>query len=303
MKRVLLMSLLLCFAVSCGRRSKPSVVSRPAVFLPALPPAGLSAAERAAYMRVHYWDRFDFADTLFLARADTMQMVEAFATYVAHYVRRDDPAPVDLLMRRASSSRPMFEYFRMLADRVLADPNSSLRSDELYIPVLRAVLAAEWYDPWERIAPEHDLRLALQNRVGQAANDFSYMLASGARGTLYGVQAEYTLLFFSNPDCPMCRRLCEEITASPRLNEMTERGDLKVLMVYPDEDLALWRSHTDQVPAAWIDAYDEGCVILGQELYDLKAIPALYLLDRGKRVLVKDSVSIPQIEEAIDNPL
>lgn len=303
MKRLLLLLLAMWCAVACGYRPKPAVAPRSAVFLPALPPAGLLPAERAAYMRDHYWDRFDFADTLFLARADTMQMLDAFASYVAQYVRPNDPAPVDSLMRRASSSRPMLEYFRMLADRVLADPNSPLRSDELYIPVLRAVLAAEWYDRWERIAPEHDLRLALQNRVGQAANDFRYMLASGAHGTLYDVQAQYTLLFFSNPGCSMCSWLCEEITASPRLNEMTERGDLKVLMIYPDENLDLWRSHAGTAPAAWIDACDEGGVILRQELYDLKAIPALYLLDRGKRVLVKNSVSIPQIEEAIDSRL
>ena len=41
-------------------------------------------------------------------------------------------------------------------------------------------------------------------------------------------------------------------------------------------------------------------MIRERELYDLKAIPALYLLDRDKRVLVKDSTDVPQIEEAID---
>jgi hypothetical protein len=37
-----------------------------------------------------------------------------------------------------------------------------------------------------------------------------------------------------------------------------------------------------------------------KSLYDLHAIPTLYLLDRDKRVLVKDSTDVPYIEEVID---
>ena len=37
-----------------------------------------------------------------------------------------------------------------------------------------------------------------------------------------------------------------------------------------------------------------------KSLYDLGAIPAMYLLDRDKRVLVKDSTDVSYIEEVID---
>ena len=176
-------------------------------------------------------------------------MFEAFARYVMLLSDRPtDGTPIDSLMRRASSSRRMMDYFAMLADGVLHDPNSPLRNDEFYIPVLRALLAAPWYDEYERIAPEYDLRMALQNRVGHPANDFRYTLASGAQGTLYGLDAEYVLLFVNNPGCPMCREIREEIAASPMLSEMIERGRLCVLTLYPDEDLAAWRDYAEQIP-------------------------------------------------------
>ena len=137
-----------------------------------------------------------FTDTLFVSEADTVQMIEAFARYIAVLSDRPaDSAPMDSLMRRASSSKPMLDYFAMLAGTVLHDPNSPLRNDEFYIPVLRAQLASPFYDEYERIAPQYDLEMAMQNRLGQPANDFRYTLASGASGTLYGLQAEYVLLF------------------------------------------------------------------------------------------------------------
>lgn len=300
--------LLLCVLVvmtSCGRRRKApasdAAAPQPAVFLPAIPPSRLSAAEQQEWLRWHYWDRFNFSDTLFLTRVDSSQLFEAYARYVVLLGDRPtDGAPMDSLMRRASTSRRMLDYFSKMAEVVLHDPNSPLRNDEFYIPVLEAQLRAPWYDEYERIAPQYDLQIARQNRLGQPANDFRYTLASGRSGTLYGLDAEYVLLFINNPGCAMCREIREAVSSSPMLTEMIEHGRLRVLAIYPDEDLSEWRAYRDEMPASWINAYDKGCVIRNEMLYDLHAIPALYLLDRNKRVLVKDSVDVAQIEEVID---
>lgn len=292
-------------AVSCGGRrstapqqgaSAPRRTFQPAVAPPHLDPAG-----QRDYLRFHYWDRFDFADTTFLVQADTIEMMEAFARYAVLLSEHPtDAAPMDSLMRRAAVSRPMLDYFALLAEHVLHNPNSPLRNAEFYIPVLRAQLASGYYDEYERIAPEYDLRMALQNRVGHAANDFVYTLASGRQGRLYDLKTEYVLLFVNNPGCAMCREIREAIVASPMLAEMIERGRLTVLALYPDEDLTEWERYRERIPAAWINAYDRGCVIREEGLYDLSAIPSLYLLDAGKRVLVKDSTEVEQIEETID---
>ena len=282
MYRIVLILLAALCAVSCGgRRSsqrQTSAAPQMRVFLPAIAPSSLSDDAKRDYLRWHYWDRFDFADTLFIREVDTVQMVEAYVRWIALISDRPtDGAPMDSLMRRASASRPMLDYFTMLA-----------------------VLASPYYDEYERIGPSYDLNMAMQNRIGERANDFRYTLASGATGTLYGVKAEYVLLFINNPGCPMCKQLREQIGGSPMLSEMIERGRLKVVALYPDEDLAEWREYRGHIPPSWINGYDAGCVVREKSLYNLHAIPALYLLDRDKRVLVKDSTDVPYIEEVID---
>ncbi len=305
MYRTLVLILAAVGLAACGgrapRRPAATTAETPAVFLPAIAPAALAPEERVEWLRWHYWDNFDFADTAFLARADTLQLFEAYARYVQLlFSAPTDGAPMDSLMRRAAVSRPMLDYFAMLADRVLGDPNSPLRNDEFYIPVLRAQLSSPWYDEYERLAPEYRLSLASQNRIGQQANDFRYTLASGATGTLYGLRAEYVLLFINNPGCPMCREIREAISASPMLTELIEHGRLRVLALYPDENLDEWRAYREQIPASWINAYDDGCVLREKGLYDLSAIPSLYLLDAQKRVLVKDATDVALVEEVID---
>lgn len=298
MKRLTILLLALCCAASCGRRHAPATEHpAPALFRPAALPSSLPASERAEYLRTHYWDTFDFADTLFIARADTLHMLDAFASYVA--LGADSVAMADLV-RRASVSRPMLDYFGMLAERVLHDPNSPLRDVERYIPVLRGKLASPWYDTLERLGPETELRLALRNRVGEQAGDFRCTLASGATTRLYDLRADYTLLLLTDPECPMCRRTTEELLASPRLNELAERGTLRILTLYSGEDTAAWRRSLSHAPRGWLHACDAACTVRDEGIYDLRALPALYLLDREERVLVKDSADPAEIEEALD---
>ncbi len=296
--RHFLIFIVVLFTVSCnGRRQQQPVAEKS----PAPDLSKLTEEEKLEWARWHYWDKFDFTDTLFIAQADTTTMIQSYAQYISILsTHPTDGTPIDSLMRRASASRRMLDYFAWLGERVLHNPNSPFRNDEFYIPVLQSILNSPYYDEYERIAPAYDLKIASLNRIGQPANDFRYTLASGKTGRLYDLKAEYVLLFINNPGCPGCREIREAIIASPMLTEMIERGRLQVLALYPDENLTEWRNHRSEIPSTWIDAYDAGCKIRNNDLYNLSAIPALYLLDRDKRVLVKDSTSVPYIEEVID---
>lgn len=302
--------LLLLTMIACrGGKSQQNVVANleeqpkaqpAAVFIPALAPSTMSSGQKILYMNEHYWDKFDFADTLFLDRVDTLNMLRAYSVYAIGYVpdslRRES---MHRLMQKASSSKRMFDYFMMLGSEVLHNPNSQLRDDELYIPVLEAAIASPLMDEYEKMPLVYDLQMAMQNRIGRVANDFSYTLASGRSGRMSEIKSDYTMIFFSNPGCPMCRDIKEQIIQSPKLSDMISRKELSVLVVYPDADLEAWREHIEDYPRSWINAYDKGEVISRQRLYDLKAIPALYLLDAEKRVMVKDCTSVEKIEEVL----
>ncbi len=307
--KYLLCLLSLALLTACGgqsakkevaeRRIAPVSAARSYRFRMVQPPALATDEDKFTYMAEHYWDKFDFTDTLFIAHADTMEMARAYAVYIANFVGQTDQEPVRKLMQRASTSKKMFDYFVMLAEKVLHDPNSPVRSEELYIPVLEAQMATPFYDEYERLAPEYDLQLARQNRIGHRANDFRYMLASGRSARLYALHADYVLIFINNPGCPMCKQIQTAISESQMLNDMLAQGSLKVLAIYPDRDLDAWHKYAPTMPATWINSYDKGCLIEAERLYDLRAIPAMYLLDARKTVLVRDSTSVGEIEQAI----
>lgn len=285
-------------ALLLGCTSKPKRTEQPKSyhFKYVMPPAQATNEQKREYMRDHYWDKFDFADTLYTTKADTVEMLRAYALYVKEMVGPIDQEPIRKLMKRASLSKPMFDYFVMLAEKVLHDPNSPYRSDELYIAVLEAQLASPLYDKYEKMAPEYALRIASQNRIGQAANNFYYTTKSGYRGDLYSLKSNFTIIYINNPGCSMCRDITKAMQESPIINNRLQKGTLKILAIYPDEQLDEWYKHIAEMPAKWINGYDKGCHIEREHLYNLRAIPALYLLDKNKCVLVKDSTNVGEIE-------
>lgn len=71
---------------------------------------------------------------------------------------------------------------------------------------------------------------------------------------------------------------------------------LTVLSIYPDANVDEWRKALPTLPQKhWINSYDDGEHIINKRLYDLKAIPTLYLLDKDKKVVLKD-VTLREIE-------
>lgn len=60
---------------------------------------------------------------------------------------------------------------------------------------------------------------------------------------------------------------------------------LNILMVYPDKNIDTWKKHLSTIPDTWTNGYDKSTVIVDKQVYDLKAIPTLYSLNKDKRVI------------------
>ncbi len=256
-------------------------------------PATIPAEAHFDYMRDHFWDSYNFADTTLVHRADTTELLRAYALYVSTFVK-GDPRYIADLMQRAAVEPRTFDHFVMLSEQILSDPNSPLRDNELYIPVLQAQLAAPHLDANHRVRPEYDLRKAMQNRVGHTAANLRYTLADGRTGNIHNLRYDHLLILFNTPGCPLCATLIREIEASPRLVTLQEQGKLKVLALYPDQDLEAWHAHAPQMPPHWLNAYAPDAT--ADEHYDLRALPSLYLLDRHKTVLLRDAATIQAVE-------
>ena len=193
------------------------------------------------------------------------------------------------LMQSSSATKEALLNLYELSERYLYNPNSPMRNDELFIPILQSIVECEGLESVEKIRPQKLLEIVSKNRVGQTAADFEYTTESGKAMMMHDIDATYTMLFFNNPDCEECARAKQIIEEYEPIAQWVKQTDLAILSIYPDVDLAIWL--TTSYPSTVINSYD--ATGSTSELYDLKAIPTIYLLDSEKRVILKD-VSIEQ---------
>lgn len=265
--------------------------------LPEMPAMLTAPEQRADFLVRHYWDNVSFADTAFLNKKEVSEQAWVdYCNIMNHVPPATAQEAIKGMIKKTEQNRRMFDYFTELADKYLYDPNSPMRNEEFYIPVLEAMTASPVLSETEKIRPQARLELAQKNRPGTKALNFTYTLASGATGTLYQCPAEYTLLFINNPGCHACAETIEGLKSSQVISQLVAEKRLKILAVYPDEELEEWHKHRSEFPDEWINGYDKTQSMKMKSLYDLKAIPTLYLLDKNKTVLLKDA-PWPVVEE------
>lgn len=261
--------------------------------LPPIPVLLTDPEERMEYLAQHYWDCITATptDTALLRHPEETE--QAWANYcdLLHHLptAQAREAIKPLLPALETEDMKLYVRFKDLTERYLDHPNSPLRSEEIYIGVLQAMTESTRLGDMDKIRPRERLKLALKNRPGHRASNFTYTLAHGRQGTLNAIHSEYTLLFFNNPGCEACAATIGQLAGSPLISRLTEEHRLTVLALYPDEELDEWRRHLPDFPSGWTNGYDKEQVIRNKQLYDLRAIPSLYLLDKEKNVLLKDA--------------
>lgn len=308
MRRILAAFSVFLLLLSCGPRkekavsgSAPATRPFPSVDAPALLD---SPGERAAYILTHFWDRFTDTSRVYPCDSATvngvsLDEVEAqvglFTTLLSQ--ERTDVADkavkifydrLDAFQRAVPASN-LFPQLVALTSRYLYDPNSPVRNEALYLPFVSRLATSDLVDPALHRAYAWDAEMCARNLPGTRAADFTFVDTEGRRRTLYGVKAEYILLVFANPGCQACRELTEAMAASPSISERIASGRLKVVDVYIDDEIGEWKAHVADYPSDWICGYDPACAIRTDLIYNVRAIPSIYLLDASKTVLLKDA--------------
>lgn len=303
MRRICPVIVLLCLLCGCkGRQGSAS----PAPSYRPFPRAMVNASGQDAveHMMLHYWD--SFTDTTVLYASDSLAIngvrnddaeaaLGAFATFVqqiphevALQAMENFYSRIDAFQRVFPQAN-MFEKMVAFTSRYFYDPNSPVRDESLYLPFVSRLAGSDLVDPGLHMAYEWDARMCSLNLPGTPAADFPFTDTAGRIRTLYSIKADYTLLIFGNPDCTACRELMEVMESIPEISALIESGRLKVVDIYIDGEVDLWKEHIPEYPATWLNGYDHTMTIRDNLVYDVRALPSLYLLDARKTVLRKDA--------------
>ncbi len=295
---------LLSVLTGCGSNRKAEEFKPlpfPEVALPGILTEQQDAVE---FIALNYWDgitdpsRSYPCDSALVSGVKLEDVEQAFANwaYILDMLPRDkaDKAVAKLYERawaceQKDTSSNVFESFSDITYRYFYDPNSPVRNEDHYHVYVKKLASNPSVDNSLRGKYEFQARMTGLNRTGTIAADFRFSDRNGRMRTMHGVEAPFTLLFFSNPGCDACMNIINVLKGEPAISGMIASGNLAVLNIYIDEDIQAWRSYMPIYPKEWYNGFDPDFVLREDTIYNVRAIPSLYLLDRDKRVILKDA--------------
>ena len=294
-------ALLLAGCRGGGRPQEAAPQLRPFPY-PEVPAVYTDPDVRLDWVLDHFWDAFlagdgpcDTSAVLGVRHAEVESTVALFAQELEQLPLPEAQRKMrhfftQVEERQAADTASHF-YLLMeeIVTRYLYDPNSPVRNEDLYLPYVEGLAKSRFTRDAARPGYAYQARMCALAPVGSVAPDFRFTDARGRTRHLRDVQARTILLFFSNPGCYACRDIIERVTAIPGIDERIARGDFAVVNVYIDEDLDAWRAYEPNYPRNWFCGYEPDGLVRADRIYNVRAIPSLYLLGAEQRILMKDA--------------
>lgn len=274
---------------------------------PAVPGIYEDPAEIADYLCRHYWDKL-FAvpedgtlylcDSSHVAGVDNTTMMRHAVEYIGCLEQNPSRESAMDAMRglvpkmerhmAADTASNVFPEFADMLEECLYGANSPIRDEDLWQPMAQALAESPMTPDGLRASYRYQARMCLLNREGTPAEDFSFTDAAGRKHRLYDYDTPYTVLLFVNPGCRACGEVVQAF-GGERTNEAIRRGLLTVISVYIDPEVDDWKAHVAEMPGLWVNGFDQDGAIRQDLIYNVRAIPSVYLLDAGHTVLRKDT--------------
>jgi len=224
---------------------------------PALPDTLRSVEQRAGYLSEHYWDNYNFADTLMLKSEEVTE--QGFVNFI-DILGRFSPAIAQKgiagFTQRAFKNTAAKERFESLIEHYFENPQSPLRNDRVYLLFLEEMKNSPCFDEVEKERLAFKIKTTNKNLPGDIAINFNFKDENGKSHQLSDYRDQKVILYFYDPDCENCHKV------SAWLKQQTIPADIKVLKIIADNPI----SH----------------------IYSLRAMPTIFLLDKGNLVVLKD---------------
>ena len=123
----------------------------------------------------------------------------------------------------------------------------------------------------------------------KVAEDFSVVTVGGQEMKLSDLpKGRLTILVFFDPDCKACRQTLFGLKHSSLVKQLISEEVLQVMTVHVGYEERLWREMLSDMPETWIKTTQK-TEMRDSKCYDLSSLPALYLLDADRKIMMRSS--------------
>lgn len=265
-------------------------------------PDSLSFNNRIDYLVTHYWDYCDLKK----AFSSKQKMISAFKEYLdlMPIASRDVAIPaVEKFIKSIDKPDNIITIVSAAEDYIHSD-TSSVYSDELYYPFVKAAATNKKLSSAQKARYEHQYKVLTNSMVKMTMPDIEFIDRNNKKSSLYADSAKVVIVYLFDTDCEDCAMTKIRLDADINTTKLIDAGTLKIVALTNAAADGEFLERVKSYPASWII----GATPELDEIIDVQTMPAFYVLDNnhtifGKNLVLDQVLAINrQLAESVRDP-
>lgn len=261
------------------------------------------------YYKAHYWDGISFTDERLLRTPIFEPRLEKYYTELVSPEVDSIKKEVDKMLLQASPNKTMYQYLLTFFVQRYINPHY-MGQDAVYVYLFEKYInnnpQVDWFTEKYRKYMNDRAYSLMANLIGQPAQDMEMVDTAGRPSPLFEVEAPYIVICFWDATCGHCKEVVPKLDSL--FQHKWKQQGVKIYGVMTDGGKESWvkyiREHglTDWIHVYQTEAQRDAIYAAGKpgykQLYDVYQTPALYLLDKDKRIVAK-KLTWEQIDDVL----
>ena len=241
---------------------------------------------RYRYYKNHYLDNIDFTE-------DKLLRTSIFSKKLMRYIKNVAPQNPDSLINRVDKiierAKPNHEVYKFVMSKLYNYFNESkiMGMDKVFVHIADYYLQGK--TDWNDSTFIADLRKRVAskrpNLIGKKAKDFKVETLNNRYIQLSEVDADYTVLYFYDPDCGHCEE------ATPKMKKISDTyidKGVEFIGFFTQTDKKAWKEYVEKYDLyRWKNVWDPENRSNFRYYYDLRSTPRIYILDENKEIVAR----------------
>ncbi|RMG75029.1 MAG: DUF5106 domain-containing protein [Bacteroidetes bacterium] len=270
------------------------------------PPADADEYWGYRYYKGHFFDYLDLSDEG-LMRSPIME--RKITEYLDNLTAQHPDSlieAVDLLIEKARPNDETFRYLvSTLVNKYAEKANELMGMDGVYLHIVEKYYASgqAWWLDEEQLA---DLITKAEKLspiiIGRPGLDFTITDVNGQPQSLYGVKADWIILYFWDYDCGRCKKVTPELA---KLFPTYKNRGVQLFTVNINGDNEVWKEKLKEyglMDAGGIHTSDPYRKSGFDKKYNINSTPKIFILDSNHIIRYK-WIGVDQLPEILDREL
>lgn len=251
---------------------------------PQAPDTIKSFQDRANYVIIHFWEKFDLSKHI----NDEVAFEAALQDYMNFFPHAHKTVVINSireLMNKAQSNKANFALIGRLAEKNLYSPLAIFASDEAYMPFLEAMVRSKSLKKEEKEYYQAQMLKINKNVLGALCPELDVVDVNGQKSKLSTLLGDKTsILYFDDGECSDCSLSRLRLSTNVGINNLISTGEVKIICISPKKYNEEWATEAKTWASNWTIVAGEDAV----KEFDLRIAPSVFLIDGEHKIVEKN---------------